>query len=473
MVPIVVLTALIFTVMAVVYIYKTKDTLKDVDTFVTSRGSLGPWMAMATIFASTMGSWIMFSPPEAATWGGIVAYGGYTVVQGVAIMAFALIGPRMRKIAPHGSSLTEFVYYRYGTAMYILVLVISIFYMSAFLCAELTGIALAVNVVTGLPLWLVASIVGIGTLIYTTYGGIRGTIFTDAIQAAIIVPTLLLAFIATTICMGGPGEIIERINNVNPALLSFNAPGAWSFTAGMVIAIVTAGMFNQGYWTRVWAAKDDSSVRKSFFTAGLLIIPVMLMTGTFGLMAISLNRPIVASSALFEVALVTPKWVLAVIMVAAMALVMSSVDTLINAIASVFIIDLARFKKDLSSDKLMVYSRVITAVICILVIIVASQGYSVLYLFLLADLVCAAAVVPTLFGLFGNRYPGWAAALSTIAGIAAGAPIFPDPASTRGNLLLSITIAIIVPTVLTLILSRAGKPIDFKELGEQIHDVKY
>ena len=97
--------------------------------------------------------------------------------------------------------------------MYILVLVISIFYMSAFLCAELTGIALAVNVVTGLPLWLVASIVGIGTLIYTTYGGIRGTIFTDAIQAAIIVPTLLLAFIATTICMGGPGEIIERINN--------------------------------------------------------------------------------------------------------------------------------------------------------------------------------------------------------------------------------------------------------------------
>lgn len=465
-------TVIIFTAAAVAYIYATRDRFTTVDSFLTARGTLTTWVAMATVFASIMGAWILFSPPESGTWGGVLAFGGYAVAQALAVILFAVIGPRMRKIAPHGSTLTEFVYYRYGTPMYVLILIISVFYMAVFLAAELTGIALAVNLVTGFPLWLTALLVGGGTLIYTTYGGIRGSIFTDTIQAIIIVPTLLIAFFATMYFLGGGGAIISRVQSVNPTLLNLGHRGGWEFTITLLIAVIAANAFHAGFWSRVYAAKDDSTVRKSFTIAGLIVIPIMMLAGFFGVMAIMIEGPIVPSVALFEVVInATPSWVIAVVMILGVALVMSSVDTIINGISGVFTVDLARFKKDLTPKQLMAYARVITGIICIAVIAVASQGYSVLYLFFIADLICSAAVIPTFYGLYSKHFSGWAAALCTIIGIAAGAMLFPDPAFTRGNLLHSFAVALIVPTVLTFILGRFGKPIDFDELGKKMHDV--
>ncbi|MFB6271800.1 MAG: thiaminase II [Salinibacter sp.] len=45
----------------------------DLETYVTARGRFGAVATTATLFASAMGSWILFGPPEAATWGGVPA----------------------------------------------------------------------------------------------------------------------------------------------------------------------------------------------------------------------------------------------------------------------------------------------------------------------------------------------------------------------------------------------------------------
>ncbi|MFO7952779.1 MAG: hypothetical protein R6U91_08265 [Bacillota bacterium] len=468
----VIFIAVSFTIMALIYIYMTRDRFKTVDSFLTARGTLTTGVAMATVLASIMGAWILFSPAEAGTWGGLLAFGGYAVAQALAVMLFAVIGPRLRKIAPKGSTLTEFVYYRYGIPMYIITLICSVFYMSIFLAAELTGIALSVNLITDLPLWLTALLIGVGTLIYTTYGGIRGSIFTDSIQAIIMIPTLLIAFFATVYFLGGFGDIILRAQEVSPNLLGFGHWGGWEFAITLLIAVIAANAFHAGFWSRVFAAKDDSTVRKSFIIAGLLVIPIMMLAGFFGIMWIMLEEPAMPSAALFEVVLsATPSWVVGIVITLGIALVMSSVDTVINGIANVFTVDLARFKKNLSPENLKMYARIITALICLAVIAIASQGYSVLYLFFIADLVCAAALVPLFYGLYSNRFPGWAAALSTIIGLFAGATFFPDPTFTRGNLLLSFAVALVIPAVLTLILSRFGKPISFDELSKIIGDV--
>ncbi len=461
-----------FTVMALIYVYLTRDRFKTVDSFLTARGTLTTWVAMATVLASIMGAWILFSPAEAGTWGGLLAFGGYAVAQALAVMMFAVIGPRLRKVAPRGSTLTEFVYYRYGIPMYILTLISSIFYMSIFLAAELTGIALAVNLITGLPLWLTALIIGGGTLIYTTYGGIRGSIFTDTIQAVIMIPALLIAFFAAVYFLGGFGDIIGRAQEVSPDLLGFGHRSGWEFAVTLLIAVIAANAFHAGFWSRVFAAKDDSTVRKSFMVAGLLVIPIMMVAGFFGIMWIMLEEPAMPSAALFEVILsATPSWMVGIIIMLGIALVMSSADTVINGIANILTVDLARFKKDLSPENLKMYARIITGLICLVVIGVASQGYGVLYLFFIADLVCAAALVPLLYGLYSSRFPGWAAALSTTIGLFAGAVYFPDPMFTRGNLLLSFAVALVIPAILTLILSRFGKPISFEELSRKIGDV--
>ena len=58
--------------------------------------------------------------------------------------------------------------------------------MFIFLCAEVTAVSILVNYISGTPLWLTASLIIITTLIYTLYGGLRASIFTDKIQFFIV-----------------------------------------------------------------------------------------------------------------------------------------------------------------------------------------------------------------------------------------------------------------------------------------------
>ena len=88
-----------FTALAVVYVYRRRHRLKTVDSFLTARGSLTTWAALGTILASEMGSWILFSLPEAGTWGGILAFGGYTIAQACGIFLFIFIWPRLRGLS--------------------------------------------------------------------------------------------------------------------------------------------------------------------------------------------------------------------------------------------------------------------------------------------------------------------------------------------------------------------------------------
>ena len=95
---------------------------------------------------------------------------------------------------PEGYTLTEYVFHRYGRGMYLFTLAVISFYMFIFLAAEITSMALIANLVANVPLWITALIVTGATLAYTTYGGLKASIFTDVIQIVVIVP--LLAAIA-------------------------------------------------------------------------------------------------------------------------------------------------------------------------------------------------------------------------------------------------------------------------------------
>ena len=63
----------------------------------------------------------------------------------------------------------------------------TIFYMFIFLCAEVTAIAILINYISGTELWITALIVLFTTLVYTLYGGLKASIFTDNIQMIVII----------------------------------------------------------------------------------------------------------------------------------------------------------------------------------------------------------------------------------------------------------------------------------------------
>lgn len=461
-VVVVVTVALGFAALGLLHARRRRLSVED---YISARGAYGVEATAASVAASAMGAWVLFSPAEAGTWGGITALIGYGLGSAAPMLALIPLGRRMRALVPHGHSLTEFVWHRYGRAMYALVLVVMIFYMFVFLAAEMTGIALAVNLVAKAPLAITAALVGVATVAYTAYGGLPSTVFTDRVQAAVIVPLLVVAFGAVVVLLGGPGALVAQVRAGAPALLAAGHRPGVEAAVTFVIAILAANLFHQGYWQRVYVARDERVLRRSFLLAAVVVIPIVILPGLLGIVAKATGRAETPSVAFFSLLLgVAPVWLVLAVLVLAVALAMSSIDTLLNGLAAVFTADLARVRPAARGARLLGSSRLITVALAAGAIAVASRGYSVLYLFLVADLVCAAAVVPVFLGLYVPRFSGRAALVSTLAGIAAGAAVFPDPGFSRGHLLTAFVLAAAVPAALAAVLSLRGRPFDLERL---------
>lgn len=466
-IAVVIAAALSFALAGIVHarVAQTRAQRLSIEDYISARYSSGTSATTATLVASAMGAWILYSPAEAGTWGGLTALFGYGLGSAAPMLALIPLGTRMRALVPDGHSLTEFVWVRYGKGMYVLTLSIMLFYMFVFLAAETTGIALAVRLVAQAPLPLTAALVGLATVAYTAYGGLPSTIFTDRIQAAVIIPLLVVVLTGVVVAMGGGGAVVEQVRTGAPALLSLGHRPGIEAAVTFVIAILAANLFHQGYWQRVYIARDGRVLRRSLLAAAAVVVPIVLLPGLLGIVAVAGGRAEVPSVAFFNLLLgVSPAWLVLTVLVLAVALAMSSIDTLLNGLAAVFTSDLARLRPAGGDRRLLRWSRLFTVALAVAAIAVASRGYSVLYLFLVADLVCAAAMVPVFAGLYAPRLGGAAAMVSTLAGVIAGVAFFPDPGFTRGHLLTSFALAASVPAVITAALASTGRPFDWEQL---------
>ena len=172
----IVLVSVIFFI--IVYKKFSKSSLS-FENYIVDRNNISSFNSVSTLTSSVLGAWILFSPAEAGTWSGINGIFGYSIGQALPFFAFAIIGPKLRNLFPTGFSVTEFVNYRYGNFANIIVGIISIFYMVGFLCAELTGISSAANLISSIPTWFTAIVIGISVATYVSFAGIKASILTD------------------------------------------------------------------------------------------------------------------------------------------------------------------------------------------------------------------------------------------------------------------------------------------------------
>ena len=462
------ITAVLFMVVGIAASRTKKISLEE---YISSRNSFGTLTLAGTIVATAMGAWILFSPAETSVTAGLIALVGYAMGSAFAVFIFIWLGRSIRKIMPQGHTPTEFVLERFGKPMYFTALAIMIFYMAVFLAAELTGIALAANIAFGTPAILTASVIGLATLVYTAIGGLRASIITDALQSILIIPILAVLFIGSILFLGGFSDVFANLADKAPQLLLPSLSGI-EYAITLIIAIVGAEIFNQANWQRVYAARDERSLRKGFLVAGFIIFFIILVSGSFGFFAVVTSSESHPSVALFSfLTAVTPRWFLALSMVLATILVMSTVNSLMNGLASLFTVDIRRIYPSLSQKRLLSAARWVTGGIALIAIAVAYFELSVLYLFLIADLVCVAAAFPLLYGLFTSRYSGKTAFISTLIAIAIGGSFFPDPSFQRGNLLLSFGLALLVPMIIALFI-RSRTSFDFSKLRRKVRQIQ-
>ena len=420
---IVISVSLVFLLLGIVYSKKYKG----LNNYLTANRSVGFFSLSTSLVASALGAWVLFGPAAAATWGGIGAVIGYALGTAFPMLFLIFLGKKIRSEFPKGSTLIGFLRKRFRKSLFKLILIMSIFYMFVFLCAEVTAVAMLINYISGTSLWITALIILIGTLTYTLYGGLRASIFTDSIQLVVV---LALFFISTFYLISFTGNqfSFQYISAKNPQLLS----GSYipNYTSGLTffIAVAATNLFHQGNWQRVYAAKNFKILKKSLLISFLVIIPIVLFMGFSGLVAISIDPQTKPDLAFFSLLLKDQTGFLSmIVIILGLSLTISTVDTLINAISSLVIVDakaIFTFTKKIEYLKISKYFIIVLSAISF---VIASKGFSILYLFLLADLFCCAFVLTVFYSFYNKKLKEKTAYISITIGLVGGFLLFPTP----------------------------------------------
>ena len=415
--------SLIFSFLGIFY----SKQFKGLSNYLTANRNIESFSLTLSLVASALGAWILFGPASAATWGGMGAVIGYALGTAFPMIAFIFLGKKIRKDFNKGSTLIEFVRKKFGKSLFKLVLLMSIFYMFIFLCAELTAVAYLINYISGTELWITSLIIIISTLVYTLYGGLRASIFTDNIQMIVIFILLIVSF-NYILNFNNDQFSLSFIKEKNPHLISANYVP--SYTAGLTffIAVAATNLFHQGNWQRVYAAKNYETLKKSLLISFFIIVPIVFFMGFTGLVAISINSKIIPDLGFFTLLLnENTKFISLLIIILALALTISTVDTLINAITSLIVVDgKATFNLNKKTDYLKL-SKYIIVGLSLIAFYVASKGFSILYLFLLADLFCCAFVITIFYSFYNKKLDEKLAYKAIIVGLIGGFLLFPSP----------------------------------------------
>lgn len=374
---------------------------RDVEEFAVARASQDGTSLGLSFFASGVGAWILFAPPEVGASVGVVGVLGYAVAITVPLAGLVLIGGRLRTLVPAGHNLVEFVRIRYGRTMHIYVIGISLLYMLVALTAELTAAGAVLGRLSSVDPRLGIVAIAAVTTLYTAFGGLRASMRTDRWQAWMLIVLLVVVGVALATRMP------PRSEQASPALLEVNAAGIEGALT-LLVAVMVTTLFHNGYWQRVWAARDQQALTRGALIGAATRFPVVLLAGLVGLFAaaaaVDLGTPAVPFFALLSG---LPTWVLVIVLGLTAALVASTVDTLQNGLAAMVVTERPAIG--------LLGARIATVALTVPVMLAAFQGFSVLRLFLLADLLCAATVLPALLGLWRRATP-----LGAVTGAVAG-----------------------------------------------------
>lgn len=442
---------------------------QQLDDYLTARGSVGTGLSMATLVATLAGTWIISSPALIAHYFGAAAVLGYCLAQALPMWLFPLVGNRVRALHPRAATLSDVVGERYGQGVRILVSVLGLFYMGVFLVVELTTIAQTMQIITGWQLAAGAALVAACTVIYAAWGGVRTAIAVDRLQVGLIVLLVaVVTWLAWSAAGGSGGDPLAKARAGNQ--MAWTAAG-WENAGVLIIGIVASNLFDNSFWARLFACKSDAVVRRSFALSGVAIGLILIPASFMGWWAagVAIESGDGYNISMLPVSLITSggnRAAAMAVLILALLLAMSTISALFNGLVGVLTSDARACGAPTGMGTLRA-AKIGTALLAIPAVWLASFGADSTYLFFIANLVCAAAVVPVFLGLWATRLSGRLVLVAFIAAVIPGVLFFPKNVIGESWLtfevlggqrfLTSYLLTVGISTLVTLVGARCGQ----------------
>lgn len=248
-------------------------------------------------------------------------------------------------------------------------------------------------------------------IFYTSMGGLRAVIATDVVQAAFFITAFVLCFVY--LFWNSDISLVQTIATSKPSNFEFST----SKLCGWLVMPLLFMAIEQDMGQRCFAASSPSLISKATLGAAIVTFAICLIPVFFGILGNHLQIESPAGSSIFMevVKLTTAPWITAMVGCAILAAIISTADSLINAISSNVSQDF-----DLLKNKSISIQQVLTSLIAFMGIIVSLLFNNVVDLMILSyELSVTCLFVPLISAIYGKGR-----ASSAFIAIAFGASAF-------------------------------------------------
>jgi len=260
----------------------------------------------------------------------------------------------------------------------------------------LAGAKLASGTFADLELQTALYIMGIVAVVYTVMGGLKAVIYTDTIQWALLM--IGLVFVGVPISYVEIGGIEAIRATVDPAMLTLTNV-TWQDIVYWAVTIIPIWFVGMTLYQRIYACRDEKTAKKAWYFAGLFEWPVMAFLGVL----LGLFARVAADQGMFDylgaanitdtdpetglpmlLRTVLPVGFLGIMMAAYFSAILSTADSCLMASSGNIVTDLiGRFTRfDPDSGKFVRISQIVTLIIGVLALLLASAMENVLTLML-------------------------------------------------------------------------------------------
>ncbi len=333
---------------------------RTLDDYLLAGRSLGPWVAAFSERASGESAWLLIGLPGLAFATGLgTVWVGVGCCAGIAF-SWLMIARRLREDTAAMGALTLSDYFAarhrdHNNILRLTATVIILFFFTFYVAAQFLAAGKVLNYYLDIPPLAGMAIGAVLVLFYTAAGGLLAVCWTDLIQGIIMLFTLAVLPLVVITELGGPAGLEHNLAQFGGQYLDL-APGAtrWAAISGVLgsLAIGLGYMGQPHLVLRFMAITSPDEIRK-----GRIIAIVWAVIAFFGAIAIGLTglahygpqamgpgklipdqeqlMPMMAHNFL-------PEYLAVIMIVGAIAAMMSTADSQLIAIASAVSEDIYR-----------------------------------------------------------------------------------------------------------------------------------
>jgi len=312
------------------------------------------------------------------------------------ILVGLFVAPRLRRLKGC-HTLGDAIGQKYDRKCQILAGIISVCVCTFFAAVMAHAGKVVLNDIFGLPGWSsVIIIVGV-TALYTTFGGLRASVITDAFQFsafAILLPIMLLLVLVLHLD-GGAATFLKEASAATTTGFDSTSPIK---ILGLVAAFLLGETLIPPYANRALASRTTRISRNGFILAGLFSVVWFMVMIALGVAA----RSIVAEGTAEDHVLLNlvkstmPAGGYVLLLVVLVSVVMSSLDSLLNAGAVAFTQDIVKPFVELPNGTALKIGRCATITIAAIAAACTPIVPSIIDGLLICYTIWASAILPAL-----------------------------------------------------------------------------